>query len=169
MHYLATEIPPADLRVQLKPSKGVFAAADIKAGEMVILPLTDRLTAMEEGAQPPVGALQCGVPATISPKSFFLVPRFDSSWISPAFAIRSTEDAEEANVEVRPRLVLVTVGPQTGKKKQATTIGFPTIVSNVDMSVGTELLIHRPRAEKKGGQKRPALGSLLASKTQRVG
>ena len=132
-----------DLKVMLKPSKGVFSNASYAVNKMVLFPESTKITV---GDCPGEGSLK----GTVDGVTFYLSSAScTASFAVPAWIVKTTPDEPQSNVHVILRKVAVAINDT------AVDVRIPTLVNHRKLKDGDELLIHRAVVEKKAAAKRP--------------
>ena len=146
---LANKFGTPNVRIQLKPHKSVFVEDNVSSGKLVLVPETTRISA---GSDIPVGGYRCKVKDTTG-KQYALLPLFSNIFAVPAWCIRTSEDEEEANMDVQHKKVSVTAASESNN------VEVPVLVNNCALKKGAELIVHRPAPEKKGTKRHMALST----------
>ena len=132
-----------NIKIQTKPARAVFAQQATVSGKLVCVPETMKVLVAEDASKPlPTGALACTVPANVCGNRVYLLPTFSDKFAVPAWAIRSTENEDDANMEIQTKTVKITSA--INKALTAVSIGVPVLVNKRRLAADDELLIFRP-------------------------
>ena len=148
---LATKFPPPNLRVQLKPQTHVFAEGDFLPGNLVLVPETTRISAASTDSDTPIGGYRCKVQGAAG-KEYMLLPLLSENLAVPLSYILTSEDEEEANMEVQRKNVSVTAGWLNASESNV--VEVPVLVNKRAVYKGDELIVHRPAPIHNKGVKR---------------
>ena len=106
----------------------------------------------------PPNCLECTVPDTLSQQSVVLQSMFSETFAVPAWAIRHTDNEDDANMAVQLQSVKIsmTTGKVTGKDagKDAVEIYIPVLVNKKAVKSKQELLLYKEQTAKSKPPKR---------------
>ena len=152
---LASELPVPKVRIQLKPTRAVFMEASCGIGKLVLWPDTNKIMLLSSSKQAPPGSLACTMPPELCANIAYLVLAFSESFAVPAWALRRTEDEQQANVRVITKNTSVVV--TQGKISKAVDIGIPVMTNYKILKKDDELMLYQAPAPRMKGTKRTFL------------
>ena len=138
---LANKHSTPSLRIQVKPTKSLFAEASFPSGKLCLIPETTRITAFPANNEPLAGGYLCKVTDTTG-KTYFLAPLFSTSFVSPMWCIKTTEKEADANMELVYKKVFVSVGIRKSGS-ESTELELPALVNSTHLNHGDELVVYR--------------------------
>ena len=166
MATLARECAKPKLRIQMKPTRGVFADATICVGKLFLVPETQRIACVPAGSDGPSGGLQCRIAGQGCGKSFFAMPAFSNTFAAAAWAVRVSEKASDANVAISMKKVLIEYN--FNKNNRSIEVELPVIVNHSAIKKDTELVLHRPPSQKAKQVKRDTGLDCAVAKKQKA-
>ena len=145
-------------RLQYKPKWGVFAMKDYKTGSMVMVFSTCNVASIEETAATMNDPMVCKYVSPIDTLVHKLVPHCTKEHVCATWRVACTDQEEHANMQHDHRTVDVGAGMTGATKRQMAikSVELPVLVNYKDVTVGDELLVFRPKAEKKRAADEPA-------------
>jgi len=142
--------------VRESPSRTVFASADYKKGDLVLVPATNKVKIVD------ISKAKCNDPTVLETlltcggdvpmgHAFHLSPMLGDSMVSPAWYIKGNEEAKESNLKVF--VVHVSIKAQIGTATTAKTssVSIPVFTNSKAVKKGDELFYFR--AAKDGADK----------------
>ena len=156
------------VRVQVKPSRAVFADAAFTPQKLALVPETQRIVAIVGKEDPPTGALKCNFDVGDG-ATYYLCPMFSDKFGCPAWAVRVTDQKKDANLEVSYQTMKIVVS-SSGGSKTAMDIELPIITNSVQVRKNDELVLFRrpPAAKPKAPKRELQLVTVQASKAAKV-
>ena len=138
------------LRVHVKPSRSVSVSGPVGKGKLLTVPQTMKMQ-VARPTEVPEGSVTVKLPSEFGDKVVVLLPHFAADFAVPAWAVKSTDVQDEANVEFVFKVVTIDVGVQ-GKGKGRDRSGFelrlPVMTNTKALAANTELLVYRAAAKK---------------------
>ena len=136
--------PQPKVRMQQKPMRAVFADANYAAGKLVLVPETTRVTVAAPGSSVPHGCHVCSIDAEdedrrMSASTVYLTQMTNKDFAVPAWALRTTDDEEEATMVVTRRKVKTTFTCE--KPRETTTVEIPVMTNSSAVTAGDELVL----------------------------
>ena len=116
----------------------MFINANFACGKVAFVPETTRINAGLKGSEAPVGGYLCKV-TDPTQKAYCLVPLFSKTFAAPIWCVKTTEDKDEANMEVQYKHVSV-----SNISADWNEIRLSVLVNTVALEEGKELIIYRP-------------------------
>lgn len=148
-----------ELKIQLKPTRGVFADCNFANGKLCVVPETLKMVTSPASAQ---NGLECVITLSGIKSSVWLLPSFSETFASPAWAVRSVSDTSEANVAVSKKTVAIDVG---GCK---VSVQVPVLTNTKKIRSGDELLIYKEPSVKAAKRHLLTLHGAGNAKSKRV-
>ncbi len=145
-----SSIAATELRVQVKPSKAVFADASFAPNKLVIVPETTKMTVVADEHQ--LSSFDCSVTVGGVKTNIALMPSFSDTFVSPAWAVKVSDDPNSATVHVARRIVSVATGSK-GCEASSIEVSVPVLTNNKKLAKGAELIMFKALAKK--APKRP--------------
>lgn len=146
------------LRVHTKPSRSVSVSGAVGKGKLVTVAETMKMQVVRP-AEVVEGSLVVNLPSEFGGKVVVLLPHFASDFAVPAWAIKSTDVQDDANVEFvfKPVTIDVGGGKGQGKGRSSVELRLPVLTNTKALTKDTELFVYR------ASTKRPALKRGFAS------
>ncbi|CAJ1386593.1 unnamed protein product, partial [Effrenium voratum] len=140
------------LTIQAKPFKNVVATKNFATNKLVLVPMTTRIsTQLQKSGAQLLGELMAGPEGGLS---FWLVPCFaapkphpegSKGMIAPFWLVQTTEQPDEANMEVTPDLGSHN---ESDKLIHQVTIKVPVMKNTRAIKAGEQLVVHRKKDTK---------------------
>ena len=146
------------VKVQIKPSRGVFLQSALtkgKSAKLNLVPETQRIVMVKKGVEGPVGGVKCSVSSAVDVDAY-LMPLVSSTSIVPFWHCRQSENPADATMAlIHKKVILVGV---CGDTRVETEVTVPVLQNGVALKAGAELVVYRPPvAAAKSTAKRSAL------------
>ena len=149
-----------DLRLQMKPSRTVIAGINFAVGKLVLVPVSQRII---KSSEVPAGGFECKVSGT---DKYYVTPMFvPTDFVVPAWIVKTTEDADEANMDVCYKQVTVTSTYNRGSSKVV--VQVPILVNKVPVKKDVELMYFREAPAKKEKRQATVMAASTAQKKQK--
>ena len=139
---LANKNSTPSLRIQVKPTKSLFAEDSFPSGKLCLIPETTRITATPANNEPPAGGYLCKDTDTTGKTYLLPPPLFSTSFVSPMWCIKTTEKEADANMELVYKKVFVSVGIRKSGS-ESTELELPALVNSTHLNHGDELVVYR--------------------------
>ena len=149
-----------DLRLQMKPSRTVIAGINFAVGKLVLVPVPQRII---KSSGVPAGDYECKVSGT---DKYYVAPMFvPTDFVVPAWIVKTTEDADEANMDVCYKQVTVTSTYNRGSSKVV--VQVPILVNKVPVKKDVELMCFHDAPAKKEKRQATVIAASTAQKKQK--
>ena len=145
------------LRVHVKPSRSVSVSGPVGKGKLLTVPQTMKMQ-VARPTEVPEGSVTVKLPSEFGDKVVVLLPHFAADFAGPAWAIKSTDVQDEANVDFVFKAVTIDVGVGAGQSKaqgkaqgkgrSGFEVKLPVITNTKALAANTELLVYRAAAKK---------------------
>lgn len=145
LDYEGVAVGTPQLTIQVKPVKSVFTKQSFPVGKLVLLPQSQRFVSLSKGTSAPPGALKVEFSGVEFDKDFYILPTFSKSFIVPAWAIKTVDNEDDANMAIVQRAVNVAIKIS---KAKALSISIPSIVNTKALKPGDELTLFKPAVAK---------------------
>ena len=171
LQHLSSNVRP-DIRIQIKPSRVVYAESDIAKGKLVLLPETKSIKVLKPKEEVPPASYKVQVPTTLTSRTVVLNPSFSESFASPVWLIKGVNKAEDANMVVEMKKVNISVGPAQGKGAKghanSTIVSIPVLVNKTGLKKDDVLTIYRETKKVEPVAKRLISVNLTSNKSART-
>ena len=147
---LLRQYPPPAVRLQCKPRSGVFCKKDYKVGALVMVYASNQVQIIEQTDVKDGDVICNATPPIIAAHVCKLAPQCTTEYQCETWRVGYTDQEANANMQLEHRTIEVHAGaPNARSKKHNKTVSVPVLVNVMELSAGDELLVFRPKAEKK--------------------
>lgn len=133
----AMDIGTPAVVAQTSPTSSVFAGADFKVGELILVFESRKLVIAKTGVEGRKKGVAVKLPPTLASRVSYIVGSNGDDFFSPAWHVRSGDGRESHNMVHRHETVLSSIG------KSSVEIGVPILVNVAAIKKGDELIVDK--------------------------
>ena len=153
-----------DVRIQLKPNKGVFTNVVFSINSLIIVPLSSKITSAKNDDKVSVSTkiVQCHVaPCAADGYAFFCSTSAAPGVFAPAAYLKDTSDKKHVNMEIEHVPIVINISNASKTKGTDTgnhvTVKFPIWRNSKRIPANTQLLFFAEKEEKPPNKKRTTM------------
>ena len=142
LHFLSSQLPEVRCKIQTKPARVVFADNKYAKDSLQLCFDTCKITTTALGAPAPSKSVAVQLPIELGAKSCYLTQHIADDFCAVAWMIRASEDAKEANLEVRYKVIKLTLSCAKCEQKDVS-LKMPYLTNSKVVNAGDELIVYR--------------------------